>query len=80
MNSLHEKAIALTMERYGESKRPSVPVRPIGGGAFRSLRLYKNNEGELYVRVGKRGSCRVYLKEMKRADIAAGTQTPIFYE
>jgi len=81
MNKLHERALAIAAERYRpESVFNKVVVKMPGVGRMRSLTLHKNKDGDLYVRVGRRGSCKVLLKDMRRADVIKGTDTPIFYE
>lgn len=81
MNALHEKALALAAKRYlPNSVFNKVMVKEAGCGRMRGLTLHKNKDGDLYVRVGRRGSCRVLLKDMRRADVIEATQTPIFYE
>lgn len=80
MNSLHEKALALATERYRpHSIYNKVVVKMPGTGRMRSLTLHKNKDGDLYVRIGRRGSCRVLLKDMRRADVIE-TNIPVFYE
>ena len=48
------------VERYATHRIPN-PTR-------RHLRLFKNGVG-LYVRTGKRGTCKIYLKDMADARI-----------
>lgn len=63
-----EKAIAMTREHISEGFR-KVFVKPLNGSKFRSLKVYEDEKGQLYVRTGKRGTCRVYLSSMSGAII-----------
>ena len=81
MNELHERALALAAERYlPNSVFNKVQVKMPGTGRMRGLTLHKNSDGDLYVRVGKHGSCRILLKNMRRADVIESVKCPVFYE
>lgn len=48
-------------------------------GRVRHLRVFHDGKAA-YVRTGKRGTCKIYLDEMKRAVQIDGIELPLFYE